>query len=406
MTLESAGSAAESSAAGSTISKEEEKLYVASQWQLIRWRFSRHKVAVISTWVLGIFYLIAIFAEFVAPFDPHDFQARYVLAPPQSIHFVDAEGNFSLRPFVYDYLQERDPDTLRRIYSEDTSEKHFLHFFVRGEPYKMWGLFETDRHLFGLSQESGVTLFLLGSDDLGRDMLSRIIYGARVSLSIGLMGVFLSFVLGVFLGGISGYYGGMIDIVIQRVIEFLRSIPSIPLWMGLAAAVPADWPPLRTYFMITILLSFLGWTDMARQVRGRFLSLREEDFVLAARLQGASEARIIFLHMVPSFYSHIIAVLTLAVPGMILAETSLSFLGLGLRAPVISWGVMLKSAQNISSVALAPWLLLPVAAVIISILAFNFWAMACVMRPILTPRCSGVNDCDKPNRRTGYGKKS
>jgi peptide/nickel transport system permease protein len=372
MTLESVGSAAESIVASPTIAKEEEKLYVASQWQLIRWRFNRHKVAVVSTWVLAFFYLIAIFAEFVAPFDPHDFKARYVLAPPQPIHFVDAAGNFSLRPFIYDYLQERDSETLRRIYSEDTGEKHFIYFLVRGAPYKMWGLFETNLHLFGLSEDADVTLFLLGSDDLGRDIFTRLIYGARVSLSIGLMGVFLSFVLGVVLGGISGYYGGMVDLIIQRAIEFLRSIPSIPLWMGLAAAVPPDWPPLRTYFMITILLSFIGWTDMARQVRGRFLSLREEDFVLAARLQGASEARIIILHMVPSFYSHIIAVVTLAVPGMILAETSLSFLGLGLRAPVISWGVMLKSAQNISSVALAPWLLLPVVAVIITILAFNF----------------------------------
>ncbi len=372
MTLENVGGAAESIVASPTIAKEEEQLYVASQWQLIRWRFKRHKVAVASIWVLAAFYLIAIFAEFVAPFDPHNFEARYVLAPPQSIHFVDGEGNFSLRPFIYDYHQERDPETLRRIYSEDTSEKHFLHFFVRGDSYKMWGLFETDLHLFGLNEASDVTMFLLGSDDLGRDMFSRIIYGARVSLSIGLMGVFLSFVLGVLLGGISGYYGGIVDIVIQRVIEFLRSIPSIPLWMGLAAAVPADWPPLRTYFMITILLSFIGWTGMAREVRGRFLSLREEDFVLAARLIGASELRIIVLHMVPSFYSHIIAVLTLSVPGMILAETSLSFLGLGLRPPVISWGVMLKSAQNISSVALAPWLLLPVVVVIITILAFNF----------------------------------
>ena len=372
MTLESVGSAAESTIASPIIAKEEEKLYVASQWQLIRWRFRRHKVAVASIWVLAFFYLIGIFAEFVAPYDPHNFEARYVLAPPQSIHFVDSEGNFSLRPFIYDYHQERDPETLRRIYSEDTSEKHYLHFFVRGDTYKMWGLFETDLHLFGPGEESDVTMFLLGSDDLGRDMFSRIIYGARVSLSIGLMGVFLSFVLGVLLGGISGYYGGAVDIVIQRVIEFLRSIPSIPLWMGLAAAVPPDWPPLRTYFMITILLSFIGWTGMAREVRGRFLSLREEDFVMAARLIGASEIRIILLHMVPSFYSHIIAVLTLSVPGMILAETSLSFLGLGLRPPVISWGVMLKSAQNISSVALAPWLLLPVVVVIITILAFNF----------------------------------
>lgn len=371
MTIESVGNAAPSIAAVQTTSSRKEKVYVASPWQLMRWRFSRHKVAVISTWVLGFFYLVALFAEFVAPFDPLDFKARYVLAPPQPIHFFDTEGNFSLRPFVYDYRQERDPETLRRIYSENTDKKHFLYFWVRGAPYKMWGLFETDIHLFGL-EEKRVTLFLLGSDDLGRDVLSRIIYGARVSLSIGLVGVLLSFVLGVMLGGISGYYGGLIDLLIQRVIEFLRSIPSIPLWMGLAAAVPPDWPPLRTYFMITVLLSFIGWTDMARQVRGRFLSLREEDFVLAAKLQGASEARIIFLHMVPSFLSHIIAVLTLSVPSMILAETSLSFLGLGLRPPVISWGVMLKSAQNISSVALAPWLLLPVVAVVITVLAFNF----------------------------------
>lgn len=351
---------------------EDEKTFVASQWQLMRWRFAKHKVAVISTWVLGLFYLVAVFAEFVAPFDPTAFSASYVLAPPQGLHFFDEATGFHLRPFTYPYAFERDPETLRRIYTEDTTTMLPLHFFVRGDSYKMWGLFETNVHLFGFEEGVEGTLFLLGSDDLGRDLFSRIIYGTRISLSIGLMGVLLSFVLGIILGGISGYYGGLADTIIQRIIEFLRSIPSIPLWLGLAAAVPSDWPPLRTYFMITILLSLIGWTGMARAVRGRFLSLREEDFVMAARLIGASEMRIILLHMVPSFFSHIIASLTLAVPGMILAETSLSFLGLGLRPPVISWGVLLKTAQNISTVALAPWLLWPVVAVFITVLAFNF----------------------------------
>lgn len=358
--------------AQNTASPEDEKLFVASQWQLMRWRFAKHRVAVISTWVLAIFYIIAIFAEFVAPFDPNEFSARYVLAPPQRVRFIDADGRFHFRPFTYPIDFERDPETLRRIYVPDTSNPLPIRFFVRGDSYKMWGLFETDLHLFGLGKEIDGTLFLLGSDDLGRDLLSRLIYGTRVSLSIGLVGVLLSFLLGVVLGGISGFYGGIIDTIIQRVIEFLRSVPAIPLWLGLAAAVPSDWSPLRTYFMITILLSLIGWTGMARAVRGRFLSLREEDFVLAARLLGASEMRIILLHMVPSFFSHIIASLTLAIPGMILAETSLSFLGLGLRPPVISWGVLLKSAQNLSDVALAPWLLLPVVAVFITVLAFNF----------------------------------
>jgi peptide/nickel transport system permease protein len=323
-------------------------------------------------WVLGLFYLVAIFAEFVAPFDPRAFDALYVLAPPQAIRFIDAEGTFHLRPFVYAISFERDPETLRRIYTEDTSQILPIYLFVRGDPYKMWGLFEWDVHLFGLKEGTEGTLFLLGSDQLGQDMLSRIIYGTRISLSIGLLGVGFSFVLGVILGGVSGYYGGIPDILIQRTIEFLRGVPSIPLWLGLAAAVPSDWSPLLTYFMITILLSLIGWTGMAREVRGRFLSLREEDFVLAARLIGVAEMRIILLHMVPAFFSHIIASLTLAVPGMILAETSLSFLGLGLRPPVISWGVLLKQAQSISAVALAPWLLLPVVPVFITVLAFNF----------------------------------
>lgn len=352
--------------------QEDERIFVASQWQLMRWRFLRHKLAVLSMCIIALLYVIAIFAEFISPYDPVVFSRRHVLVPPQGIHFWDTEGKFHLRPFVYGLKSARDPETLRRLYTEDSSHMYPIHLLVKGAEYKFWNLFKADRHLFGLEDGSKGVMFLLGTDDLGRDMLSRIIYGARVSLSVGLVGVTLSVFLGVVLGGISGYYGGVIDLMIQRIIELLRSVPSIPLWMGLAAAVPKNAPVVQVYFMITVILSLIGWTGMARVVRGKFLSLREEDFVMAAKFAGAGELRIILLHMVPSFLSHIIASLTLAIPSMILAETSLSFLGLGLRPPAISWGVLLQAAQNVSAIALSPWLLLPVVAVIITILAFNF----------------------------------
>jgi peptide/nickel transport system permease protein len=288
------------------------------------------------------------------------------------VHLFDANGTFR-GPFVYGSKRERDPETLRPIFTEDTSLIYPIGFFVRGTPYKLWGIINSDTHLFGIAaQQDQQGFFLLGADRLGRDLFSRIVYGARISLSLGLVGVFLSLILGIVLGGISGYYGGVADNIIQRVIEFIRSVPSIPLWMALSAALPPDWPVVRVYFGITVILSLIGWTGLARVVRGRFLALREEDFVLAARLVGSSEMRVILRHMVPSFLSHIIAALTLAVPGMILAETGLSFIGLGLRAPAISWGVLLQEAQNLRSVALAPWVMLPAAAVVISILSFNF----------------------------------
>jgi peptide/nickel transport system permease protein len=264
-----------------------------------------------------------------------------------------------------------DPEALRRTFVIDESVRHPIGLFVRGEPYRLWGLLTLDRHLIG-PLEAGAPMYLLGADRLGRDVLSRIIAGARISMSIGLIGVLLSLVLGVLIGGISGYYGGGVDMVIQRVIEFLRSIPTIPLWLGLAAALPPNWPPLRIYFGITIILSLIGWTGLARVVRGRFLALREEDFVMAARLDGSSELRVILRHMVPSFMSHIIAAITLAIPNMILAETALSFLGLGLRSPIVSWGVLLQEAQNIRAVATAPWLLLPGIAVVAAVLALSF----------------------------------
>jgi len=345
----------------------EEKIYLASQWQLIWWRFRRHKLAIMSGIILIIIYLLAIFCEFISPYDPNKYDIRYTYAPPQIIH-IFRDGRL-VRPFVYGYKIELDQQTLRRVYRADPSQIYPVDFLVRGDPYKFWGRWESNVHLIGVKDG---TIFLLGTDRMGRDMFSRILYGARISTSIGLIGVFLSFVLGLIIGGFSGYYGGIFDNFVQRAIEFIRSIPTIPLWMALSAALPPHWPPIRVYFGITIILSLIGWTGLARVVRSRFLSLREEDFVMAARLVGASEWRIIMRHMVPSFMSYIIANITLSIPGMILGETSLSFLGLGLRPPTISWGVLLQEAQNVRTVALSPWLLLPGVFVIITVLAFNF----------------------------------
>lgn len=353
-------------------SKDGEKVYVASYWQLMWWRFLKHKMALISAFIIILLYLVAAFAEFVAPYIPDNSFVQYKLAPPSKIHLIDTEGNLR-RPFVYKINRTRDPETLRNIYEEDTSTIYPIRFFVEGPEYEMWDRWPSTRHLFGIDaprEEQG--LFLLGADRLGRDLFSRLCYGARISLTIGLVSVIISLVVGILLGGLSGFYGGTIDNVIQRIIEFVRSVPEIPLIMALAAALPADLPVLQLYFGVTIVLAFVGWTGLARVVRGRFLSLREEDFVLAARLSGSNEMRIIFRHMLPSFLSHIIASLTLSVPGIILSETGLSFIGLGLRAPAISWGVLLQEAQNIRSVALAPWVLTPALAVILTVLAFNF----------------------------------
>jgi peptide/nickel transport system permease protein len=352
--------------------KIEEKIAVATPGQLMWWKFRKHKMAVASSIFLIFIYLVAIFCEFVAPYGPDNTFVRYKLAPPTKIHLVDSQGKFR-GPFVYQIIRTRDPETLRNLYNENKEIIYPIRLFVKGSSYKFWGMWKTNIHLFGLAvshEEQGVMVF--GADRLGRDMFSRIIYGARISLSIGLIGVLFSLVFGVVIGGISGFYGGIIDNFIQRSIEFVRSIPHIPLWMALSAALPATWPVIRIYFGITIILSLVSWTGMARVVRGRFLALREEDFVMAARLVGSSERRIILVHMVPSFLSYIIASLTLSIPGMILSETGLSFIGLGLRAPAISWGVLLQEAQNVSSIALAPWVFWPAAAVIITVLCFNF----------------------------------
>nr|WP_285734638.1 ABC transporter permease [Nocardiopsis sp. ATB16-24] len=334
-------------------------------------RFRRNRPAVAGALVLCVLVLVSIFSEFLAPGTPGAYNADRTYAPPQRLHFVDTSDGFDLGMYVYDYEVERDPETLANTYTVDESAKIPVGLFVRGRPYEMWGLFPGDLHLIG-AKDPDQDVYLLGADRNGRDMASRIVYGTRVSMSIGLAGVALSFVLGLVLGGLSGYLGGRVDNGIQRVIEFLMSIPTIPLWMGLSAAVPRDWGAIQTYLAITVILSLIGWTDLARVVRGRFLSLRQEDFVTAARLDGCGTGRVIGRHMLPSFTSHIIASLTLAVPFMILAETSLSFLGLGLQAPVVSWGVLLQEAQNIHSIANAPWLLLPGAAVTVAVLVLNF----------------------------------
>ena len=352
--------------------KIEERIAVATPGQMMWWKFRKHKMAVGSGVFLILIYLVAILCEFVAPYLPEDTFIRYKLAPPTKIHLIDEQGNWHM-PFVYQIVRTRDPETLRNIYTENMEVLYPIRLFVKGSTYEFWGLWETDWHLFGLDvpqEEQGIMVF--GADRLGRDLFSRIIYGSRISLSIGLIGVFMSLTFGVVIGGISGYYGGFIDNFIQRVIEFIRSIPQIPLWMALSAALPATWPVTRIYFGITIILSLVSWTGLARVVRGRFLALREEDFVMSARLVGSSEGRIIMVHMVPSFLSYIIASLTLSVPGMILSETGLSFIGLGLRAPAISWGVLLQEAQNVSSIVLAPWVFWPAVAVVATVLAFNF----------------------------------
>jgi peptide/nickel transport system permease protein len=350
----------------------EEKIYVAPPWLLMWWKFRKHKMALISGVLIIFFYLVALFCEFFAPYNPEEKFIRYKLAPPTTVHIMDAQGNLHL-PFVYKIVRTRDDTTLRSSFTEDTSTRYPIRFFVQGPKYKLWGVFPSTLHLYGLDvpqEEQGI--FLFGADRLGRDMASRVIYGARISLSIGLIGVIVSLILGIIIGGISGYYGGRVDVLIQRVIEFIRSIPQIPLWMSLSAAMPATWPVIRIYFGITIILSLISWTGLARVVRGRFLAMREEDFITAARLSGSSEFRIITRHMVPSFLSYIIANLTLAIPAMIISETGLSFIGLGLRAPAISWGVLLQEAQNLRSIVFSPWVFAPAVAVIVSVLAFNF----------------------------------
>lgn len=352
---------------------EEKRYEVAGPWTLFWWKFRKHKVALVSLWIILALYLIAVFAEFLAPFDPNENNRRYIYAPPQEMHFFmpTEDGGTVFQPFVYGLKGEIDQATLTRSFAIDTSKIVKINFFASTPPYLLAGFIPMNFKLIAPANPRD-RFYLMGSDRLGRDMLSRMIHGTRVSMSIGLLGVTISLFLGILIGGISGYYGGVLDNLIQRLIELLQSIPTIPLWMGLAAIIPLDWPPLGVYFIITILLSLIGWTTLAREVRGKFMSLKNEDFVTAARLDGLSEISIVLGQMVPSFLSHIIASVTLAIPIMILSETALSFLGIGLRSPVVSWGVLLQEAQNVRTIAQAPWLFWPGAAVVVAVLSLNF----------------------------------
>lgn len=347
---------------------EQSRVYEASQLRLMWWKFKRHRLALVSGIFIALLYGLILISEFLAPYNLHTRNMNYIYAPPQRVHLFD-EGRF-VGPFVYGRQMHLDMDTLRRVYTESKGDVQPIRFFCRGDSYRFWGLVESNLHLLCPAQDG--ELFLLGTDRLGRDVLSRILYGARISLTIGLLGISFSFVLGIVIGGLAGYHGGVFDLVVQRIIEVLQSIPSIPLWMALAAIMPVTWNPLIIYFAITIILGLLDWTGLARAVRSKLLALREEDYVLAAQLMGAKPARIIARHMIPGFMSHLIATATISIPGMILGETALSFLGLGLRPPITSWGILLTEARSVSVIAFYPWLLFPMVPVILVILAFNF----------------------------------
>ena len=347
---------------------EESKFHLASQHTIIWWRFKRHKIALLALILLIPSYLSISVTEFLAPYNLHSRHTDFIFSPPQSVHLFH-DGNF-VGPFVYAQNMHLNMDTLKREYSEDLTKVQPMRFFCSGEAYEFWGLIPATAHLVCPAQ--GGELFFLGTDRLGRDMASRLLYGGRISLTVGLIGITVSFVLGLFFGGLAGFFGGWVDYVIQRSIEILRSLPELPLWLALSAALPVTWSPVLIYFGITIILGLLDWPGLARAVRSKLLALREEDFCVAAQLMGASPKRIITYHLLPNFMSHLIASATLSIPSMILAETALSFLGLGLRPPITSWGVLLSEAQNIEAVALYPWLLLPMLPVIIVVLGFNY----------------------------------
>ena len=351
------------------LTPEQERFYRASQWKIMWWKFRRHRIAVISGIVLLLFYASTLVSEILAPYYLHTRDTRHIYAPPQEIHLFH-EGRL-VGPFVYGYAMSLNMESLKREFTPQAGKVQPLRFFCRADEYRFWGLIEGSFHL--VCPAEGGTLYLLGTDRLGRDLLSRIVYGTRISLTVGLLGILVSFVIGITLGGISGYYGGWIDNVIQRFIEMVRSFPELPLWMALSAALPVNWSPVLVYFGITIILGLLDWPGLARAVRSKLLALREEDFASAAVLMGAGPGRVIGRHLLPSFASHLIASATLSVPGMILGETALSFLGLGLRPPIMSWGVLLNEAQNINAVALYPWIMMSVVPVFVVVLAFNFF---------------------------------
>ena len=351
------------------MSAELERYYLASQWRMMWWRFRRHKIAVVSGVILLLSYFSIFITETLAPYALNTRHTDFIYAPSQGIHFFH-EGSF-VGPFVYPLSYKLNMENLKREYTPDTSRPQPLRFFCSGDAYSFWGLTTASTFHFVCPPKDG-SLFLLGTDRLGRDVLSRMLYGARISLTVGLVGITISFIVGITVGGIAGFFGGRIDSIIQRIIEILRSLPELPLWLALSAALPANWSPILIYFGITIILGFLHWPGLARAVRSKLLALRQEDYAVAARLMGARPPYIIRRHLLPNFMSHLIATATLAIPGMILGETALSYLGLGLRPPTTSWGVLLSEAQSVDVIALYPWLLWPMVPVIVTTLAFNF----------------------------------
>ena len=347
-----------------------DEFYIASQWRMMWWKFRKHRLAIIASPILIILYLVALFCEFVSPYTPTTRFPDYLNSPPNRIRIYNPETGFKGGMYVYGLETGRDPVTLRKTYARDADTRYRVRWFGRGEEYKLWGLIRSRVHL--LAPEEGAPFFLFGTDRLGRDLFTRTLYASRISLTIGLVGVAISTVLGLILGGIAGYFGGTADSIVMRTVDLMSSIPTIPLWMGLAAAVPRNWSVITTYFAITIILSLVGWSHLARVVRGRFLSLREEDFVVSAVVSAAPRRAVIFRHMLPSFLSYILVSITLAIPAMILGETALSFLGLGIRPPAVSWGTLLQDAQNIQAVARQPWLLIPCLFVFLTVLMYNF----------------------------------
>ena len=348
----------------------QERLYFASQRQLVWHAFKKHRLALLAVFLLAALYLLSIFADFVVPYAPLERLKNFNDTPPTTIRIINEQGRL-VRPFVYQTTRELNRATFKYEYAEDRSQAHPIRFFVRTEEFKLLGLIPMNVKLFGLEDRS-VPLFLFGSDRLGRDVFSRIFFAGRISLFIGFGGVILTFILGRILGGISGYYGGVVDEAIQRLIEVLLRSPDIPIWNALSAALPRDWGTINIYFAITVILAIRGWTGLARVVRGKIISLREEEFALAAKAAGATDHRIIFRHLLPAFVSYLIVHVTLAIPQMLRGETALSFLGRGIRPPAGSWGTRLQDAQDVTVLANLPWLLIPAAFVVVAILLFNF----------------------------------